>query len=191
MSVNQRPKVAYSLSQPYFNASPLPIITTRDPFVSDFAEIGTIWINQTTPTAWLLAEIVLNQAVWIEIDNTAAPLGIVWHNIAGVGPQALAANNGYYLQNAAAVALTLPAVATLGSQIYIATFNASAVNAGFTIAQNAAQYIVLGNDVSTPGVGGSLAAIDDRQASITMQLICTIANTEFTVFNTNVNPHLI
>ncbi len=191
MAINQRPKVAYGLSQPYFNVSPLPIITNRDPLVTDFAEVGTIWINQTTPTAWLLARVVLNQAVWIEIDNTAAPLGITWHIEAGVGPIVLAENSGYYLTNAAAVALTLPAAAVLGSQIWITTDNASAAGAGFTIAQNAGQYVVLGNDQSTVGVGGRVQAINNLQVSITMILVCTRANTEFTIFSTNINPHLL
>jgi hypothetical protein len=191
MASNARPKVAYGLSQPYFAVGPIPIVVQRDPTTTDFAEIGSTWINTVTNSIWTLTNIILNQAVWTETDNTNVNLGITWHNIPGVGPVALAPNNGYYLQNAAPVALTLPLVATLGSQIYIATLNAGAANAGFTIAQNAGQVILHGNNVSNVGVAGSLTAINDLQISITMQLICTQADVEFTVFNTNVNPNLI
>jgi len=188
---NARPKVAYGLSQPYFAVGPIPIVVQRDPTISDFAEIGSTWINTLTNSVWTLTNIIANQAVWTETDNTNVNLGITWHTIAGVGPVALAPNNGYYLQDPLPTALTLPLVATLGSQIYIATLNASAANAGFTIAQNPGQYILVGDDSSAIGAGGSLLAINDLQRSITMQLICTIANTEFTVFSTNINPNLV
>lgn len=191
MSTVQRPKVAYGLSQPYFNASPMPIVVARDPLATDYAEVGTEWINSATNQVWILTSVANNVAVWTRVDNSTVNAGITWSIQAGVGPVALAANYGYYLTNAAAVSLTLPAVATLGAQIYITTADASAPNAGFTIAQNAGQYILFGNDLSTPGVGGSLTAINDLQRSVTMQLICTVANTEFTVFSTNVNPNLL
>ena len=191
MSVNQRPKVAYSLSQPYFNASPLPILSGRDPLASDFAEIGTEWINQTTNTVWALTNIVLNQSIWVELDNNAAPLGITWHIIPGTGPSAMAANSGYYLTNPTAVGLVLPVVAPLGSQFYVATANASAANAGFTVAQNNNQYILFGNDSSTVGAMGSAQLVNDLQVSVTLFMICTVANLEFTIFSTNVNPNLV
>lgn len=191
MSTNVRSKVAYGLSQPYFRATQTPIISVRDPLATDYAEVGTEWINSTSNQVWVLTSVVLNQAIWTRIDNTNVNAGITWTIQAGVGPIALAANYGYYLTNAAAVALTLPAAAVLGSQIYITTADASAALAGFTIAQNAAQYIVYGDVVSTIGVGGSLNATNMLQQSITMQIICTVANTEFTVFNSNIVPNLI
>lgn len=191
MSTNVRSKVAYGLSQPYFNAAQQPILSGRDPIVTDFAEIGTTWINYLTNQVWVLTSVILNQAIWTRIDNTNVNAGITWAIEPGVGPVAMAGNYGYYLTNAAAVALTLPAAAVLGSQILLTTADASAGAAGFTIAQNAGQYIVYGNNASTIGVGGSLDATNFLQVSIVMQLICTVANTEFTVFNSNIIPNLI
>jgi hypothetical protein len=185
MSTNQRPKVAYGLSQPYFNASALPIITTRDPLTTDFAEVGTIWINQTTPKAWLLAKVVANQAIWIEIDNTDAPLGITWHIEAGVGPIVMAENSGYYLTNAAAVDLTLPAAATLGSQIWITTADASAAGAGIRVTQGAAQRIRGAGDITGAGAGAKFSVLDSRKKSVAVLLICTVANTQWDVVSVN------
>ena len=64
MSVNQRPQVAYGLSQPEFATPPMPIVTLRDPLDSDFAEIGKLWINTATNGAWLLTSVVANVATW-------------------------------------------------------------------------------------------------------------------------------
>ena len=191
MASNQRPKVAYGLSQPNFGVGPIPVTTLRDPLITDFAEIGTLWINKASDKVWVLTSIVLNQAVWTEIDNQTTNVGITWYTDATVGPIALAVNSGYYLTNAAAVATTLPLVSTIGSQIILITSDASAALAGFTITQNANQYIVESANSSTIGVGGSLDATNQLQESITMQLICTVANIEWTVFSTNINPRLI
>jgi hypothetical protein len=194
MSTNVRSKVSYGLSQPYFSASPQPIVAPRDPFATDYAEIGTEWINSAANHVWILASVVNNVANWMRADNSNANAGINWNITPGVGPVALAANNGYYLTNAAAVALTLPATASLGSQVLITTADASAAGAGFTIAQNAGQYILYNDSESTAGVGGSLDATAGGAGfgniSLTLQLICTVANTEFTVFTSNFVPVL-
>lgn len=191
MSINQRPKVSYGLSQPYFNASALPIITNRDPFATDFAEVGTIWINQTAFKAWLLAKVEANQAIWLEINNTDAPLGITWHIEAGVGPVALAENSGYYLTNGAAVDLTLPAVSSLGSQIWIATADASGVGAGIRITQGAAQIIRGGGEATGAGAGAKFTILDSAQESVVVHLICTVANTQWDVVNVNAIPNYL
>jgi len=149
-----------------------------------------MWINEITNSIWVLTSIILNQAVWTEVYSATYNASIVWNIYGGVGPLQLFANNGYYLTNAAAVGTILPVASVLGSMIYLITSDASAANAGFTIAQNAGQYIVESNASSTIGVGGSLSILNQLQTSLTMQLICTVANTEWTVFSTNVNPTL-
>jgi hypothetical protein len=190
-STYKRARVSYGLSQPYFNASPEPIVTNSDPKTTNFAPIGTEWINKSTNGCWVLTSVANNTAVWTRTDNASVNAGITWTIEAGVGPIALAANYGYYLTNIAAVALTLPAAATLGSQIYITTANAAAANAGFVISQNANQYVLYNNDVSTVGVGGSVDATNALQQSVTLLLICTVANVEFTIFSSNINPQLV
>lgn len=193
MSTNQRRKVAYGLSQPYFNTPQLPIVAMRSPLVTDYAEVGTLWIDESTAPhgVWILTDVANNAAQWVRIDNSTANTTVTWAIYAGVGPEALAANYGYYLTNAAAVTLTLPAVAALGSQIFITTANASAANAGFAIDQNAGQYILYAGISSTVGAAGSLQAINLLQRSLVLQLICTVANTEFTVASSNFVPNLV
>ena len=189
---NQRPKVAYGLSQPYFPVGPSPIISGRVPITSDFAEIGTLWIDSTTNQMWVLTNIIQNQATWTEIDSTNIVVGgVSWFTVAGVGPVAMVANSGYKLTNAAAVALTLPVTSPLGSQIYIATSNAAA--GGFVISQNAGQNIVYGADASTVGVGGTVRTtigVPARYQSFMM--ICTVADTQWTIFmNNSANLRLV
>jgi hypothetical protein len=67
MSVNQRPQVAYGLSQPDFATSPMPISADRNPLTSDFAAIGTLWINMATNNVWVLTSVVANTATWTAI----------------------------------------------------------------------------------------------------------------------------
>jgi hypothetical protein len=78
MSINQRPKTAYGLSQPNFATSPMPIVTTRAPLSSDMSEIGTIWVNTATNNIWALTSVVNNIASW-------QPLGIVDYGTATNG----------------------------------------------------------------------------------------------------------
>ena len=191
MSTNIRAKVAYGLSQPNFPVPLQPIISGRDPRVTDYAEVGTEWINRVTNQVWVLTSVVLNQAIWTRVDNTNVNLGLTWSIQAGVGPIALNSNYGYYLTNAGAVTLALPAAAVLGAQIFITTADASAGGAGITITQGAGQYILYGGNASTIGVGGSLDGLNFGNRSLCLQLICTVANTEFTVFNSNFVPNLV
>lgn len=78
-----------------------------------------------------------------------------WNAVSGTSQTAVS-NNGYYLQNAALTTVTLPSVATtvVGQEISVAGVGAG----GWLIAQNATQFIDFGNQVTTTGVGGSLAS---------------------------------
>ena len=67
MSVNQRPQVAYGLSQPEFAAVPQPIIAVRAPLTSDFAAVGTMWIDTVTNAAYVLTSVTANSAHWLSI----------------------------------------------------------------------------------------------------------------------------
>jgi len=67
MASNQRAKVAYGLSQPYFAVGPIPVETQRDPVYSDYADIGALWVNTATNTAWILTSVVANAATWTQI----------------------------------------------------------------------------------------------------------------------------
>lgn len=65
MPVNDlQQNVAYGLSQALLVLPPQPIISVRDPNTTDFAPLGTIWLNTTTPAVFILARIFNNSATW-------------------------------------------------------------------------------------------------------------------------------
>lgn len=91
-----------------------------------------------------------------------------WVDVTGT-TQAMAINTGYLADNAGLVTLTLPSTAAQFSVIRVAGKGAG----GWTIAQNSGQSINVGNQVTTTGVGGSLASTNANDA---IELICTVAN---------------
>jgi hypothetical protein len=66
--------------------------------------------------------------------------------------QTLAPNTNYFVANIAPISLTLPVVFPFGQTIKIENVGVST----FTIAQQAGQQIIFGNQFTTVGVGGSL-----------------------------------
>lgn len=98
--------------------------------------------------------------------------GVAWTEVTGV-TQAMAINSGYIASNVALVTLTLPTTSAVGSVIYLVGKGAG----GWAVAQNAGQTIHIGSSASTVGVGGSLASTN-RYDSV--QLVCTVADTEWT-----------
>lgn len=101
-----------------------------------------------------------------------------WTDVTGA-TVALAVNNGYTLDRATSVTATLPASAAYGSIIEIVC-----INTGLgTIAQNASQTIWFSTQTkTTTGVGGSLT-FTTQYGSI--RLLCTTANTDFTVLSSS------
>lgn len=108
------------------------------------------------------------------ITITATGSGEPWTTVAGTS-QALAANNGYYANNAGLVTFTLPTVAAVGDIILVGYQGAG----GWKVAQNAGQSIVDGNVTTTVGVTGSLAS---SAAGDNVTLRCQVANTTFQVW---------
>lgn len=103
-----------------------------------------------------------------------APVGgVTWTDVTGTS-QAMSANAGYTANNAGLVTLTLPGTATYGS-----TFDVVGKGAGgWSIAQNAGQTIHFNSTSTTTGAGGSLASTVQYN---TVKLLCTVADTDFTV----------
>ena len=88
----------------------------------------------------------------------------------------IASNNNYICNGAALVVATLPPVAAMGD-----VFQLVGKGAGlFSIAQNAGQSIWFDNTDTTTGVAGSIASTGVRDA---IYIVCTTANTEFTVLS--------
>jgi len=98
---------------------------------------------------------------WTEIVAAAAPL---------------TNNAGFIANNAGLVTLTLPAVSPQGSIIRVVGKGTGL----WSIAQNAGQVIHFGILDTTPGVGGSLSS---NQQYDCVELLCTTANTDFTVIS--------
>lgn len=92
-----------------------------------------------------------------------------WTNVTGTS-QAMAINSGYGANNASLVTLTLPSTAAQYTVLRVQGVGAG----GWKIAQNSSQNINIGNQVTTTGVGGSLASTN---ANDSIELICTVANT--------------
>lgn len=54
----------YGIGDNLLQMPPLPIVANRDPRSTDFAQPGTIWINSSDDTIWMLATITANSANW-------------------------------------------------------------------------------------------------------------------------------
>ncbi len=108
------------------------------------------------------------------IDNALATLNpFHWNAVAGTS-QTLAVNNGYQANSSSLTTFTLPTVAAFGSIIEVAGYGTGL----YVIAQNAGQVIHDGTVNTTVGVTGSIASTVRYDA---IKLMCSVANTEFTV----------
>jgi hypothetical protein len=115
---------------------------------------------------------ITNAAGAITIDATGS--GADWNDVVG-SPQAMVVDNGYVADTVGLCTLTLPATAAFGTLINVIGKGAG----GWIIAQNAGQNIQVGSVSSTVGAGGSVASTNQFDS---VQLICTTANTTWTVF---------
>ena len=131
----------------------------------------------TTPAA---ANITAGTGVSIVNGNNSITInatggGETWTDVTGTS-QAMAVNNGYTANNAGLVTLTLPSTAAYGTIMEVCGKGAG----GWTIAQNSGQTIHFGNVNTTTGTGGSLSSTNRYDV---VKLLCTIANTDFTVLS--------
>ncbi len=115
--------------------------------------------------------------------NTSGSGSTLTINVTGMGEEyttvtantPMAINQGYITNKAVtAAAMTLPAVAAVGSAISILGRGAT----GWSIVQNAGQTIRFGATSSTTGAGGSAASTSQYQS---ISLVCIIANTDWIV----------
>lgn len=139
--------------------------------------LAPVWAN-LTPGAGIS---ITNASGAITITSTGG--GLAWSTITGA-TQNLAGNNGYIANNAGGVAFLLPALATPGTLMKITTINAG----GFTVTQNAGQEIHLGVATTTNGVTGFLQSTANYDS---IELVCTVTNTTWTVLNAVGNFNLL
>jgi hypothetical protein len=107
------------------------------------------------------------------LSATGSASSLTFSEVTGT-TQAMSVNSWYLVNNASLVTLTLPDTAALGSVIKITGKGAG----GWKIAQNASENINFGNSTTTTGTGGYLQSTLQYD---TIELVCTVANTTWTV----------
>jgi hypothetical protein len=136
-------------------------------------KVGDMEVNSLTNNTYQLGGIAGGVASWYLVSGPAgngAPVNVT------ATSQAIVAGNQYISANAALSTFTLPLTANVGDAFAIV-----GKGAGFwTIHQNAGQSIVLNAATTTSGTGGSITS---TQAGNCINLVCTTANTVFTVTN--------
>ena len=85
-------------------------------------------------------------------------------------------DNGYTANNSSLITFTLPITCPFGQVLRIVGKGTGL----WKIAQNSGQVIHYGNLDTTVGVTGYLASVAQYDA---IEILCTVANTEFTVIN--------
>jgi len=71
MAVVQQQTV-YGISSPVVGVPQRPLIAQRDPTVNDKSQIGTIWVNITNNTSYILVSIKNDRATWSETGATGS-----------------------------------------------------------------------------------------------------------------------
>lgn len=64
MAIDQRRNMGYAPDGTLDSLPPDVIVAQRDPGSSDFAEIGTFWVNPSNDTVWCLTSIVSGSSTW-------------------------------------------------------------------------------------------------------------------------------
>ena len=134
-----------------------------------------------------------NNTNFLRGDNTwqvvSSGSSTTWQTI--TTSQAAAINNGYVVNSASLVTLTLPATAAVGTNIIVMGRNSG----GWRIAQNSGQSIEFLNLTSTVGVSGRLdteiTPVAARNPRATLELVCTVANTTWGVFHHTGNLDIV
>lgn len=105
----------------------------------------------------------------------AAAGGLSWV-VETTTSRSAAVNEGVICNNAGLVTVTIPDTAAVGDILRVTGIGAG----GWAIAQNASESIYFGAQVTTVGVGGSLASTGDMDA---VELVCVVANTTWLVLS--------
>ena len=116
------------------------------------------------------------------IDLAVVGTGMPWTEVTGA-TQALAVDNGYVSNRGAGVTFTLPDTAAFGSTIRIV-----GKLGAWVLAQNAGETIHFGNQDTTLGIGGSVDGIDDSDC---IELLCTTADTDWTIMSAIGNLNIV
>lgn len=86
----------------------------------------------------------------------------------------MAANHGYFTNNAAGLTLTIPLTSGVGDTYKISNLTTGTI----TIAQNAGQNIRFGTLITTTGTGGNLTLTNIGDG---LSIVCSVANTSYQI----------
>ena len=109
------------------------------------------------------------------LDMNAVDSGIVWSVITAASVNPIVKSNGYFTNRSGTVSLTLPSVAAIGDTFRVSNMGAAAQ--GWQIFYNASQYIRFGNVLTTTTTG----SLEANETGASLELVCSVANTEFVV----------
>lgn len=97
--------------------------------------------------------------------------GVKWNAVSGT-TQALVASNAYVTQNIALTTFSFPVTASFGDFFIISGIGSG----GWTISQSAAQSLIVGNQTSTVGIGGSISS---TLQSDSIEIVCVMEDITF------------
>ena len=71
MAVSNKISKGYGIGSPTLNVFPEPIIAQRAPRTNDFAEIGTVWVDQANDNVYVISKVSGNSATWVTAGGDA------------------------------------------------------------------------------------------------------------------------
>lgn len=128
---------------------------------------------------------VLNQDLNDIEENIFPPSGGINWNVITAASEAMVSGNGYLADRNSLIMFTLPMTSAVGDVIRVAQMNPAG---SFMISQSPGQQIQLGKVTTTLGTGGSItsSAVGDS-----LEMVCTIADTNWLVLSMMGNPSFI
>lgn len=105
-----------------------------------------------------------------------------WNKISA--SQTLAVNMGYFCTGGGALALALPATSAVGDNIEVSLQGSTS----WSITQGAGQQLIMGNQQTTAGVGGSLTS---TQQGDSIRMVCLTTNLQWVVLSSMGNPLVV
>lgn len=136
--------------------------------------IGSTGVGYTVASLTAGANITITPGAG-SISIAAASGGPTWSEETG-STIAVLMGHAYICNRGTLITATLPATATIGTVVQFVGKGAGL----YTIAQRAGQTIHYDNVNTTTGVGGSLTATNQYDC---IEMVCTVADTDFTVMN--------
>jgi len=112
----------------------------------------------------------------ITVTSTGGSGGVIEWVDDAVYPFTATVNTGYIkIQGSSSASPLLPSTSSVGDVIRLVAFTG---HTGISVTQNAGQYIVtIANGTSTIGTGGSVSFSSTSTKAMSLELVCTIADT--------------